>query len=218
MNSLYWNTVTDPLRKSLGMLMTESLFAPFRLVGGTSLSLQMGHRLSVDLDLFTDVPYDSLDFHAIDSYLRKQYKYVSKPTSGPIAMGRSYILGNSPEDAIKIDLYYTDPFIRNHLTVDSIRLATLEEIIAMKLDVIQRQGRKKDFWDLHALLDQFSIEEMLRLHEERYPYSHDKNLIIKNFTNFSRADDDFDPICLLGKHWEIIKLEIAEIVSSNYPF
>lgn len=54
---------------------------------------------------------------------------------------------------------------------------------------------------------------MLRLHEERYPFSHDKKQILRNFTNFDRADEDFDPICLLGKHWEIIKLEVAEAVA-----
>lgn len=57
--------------------MAEPLFALFRLVGGTALSLQLGHRLSVDLDLFTDAPYDSLDFQTLDRYLREQYPYVS---------------------------------------------------------------------------------------------------------------------------------------------
>lgn len=53
---------------------------------------------------------------------------------------------------------------------------------------------------------------MLSLHKERYPYSHDESLIRQNLINFSLADDDFDPFCLLGKHWEVIKAEIAEIV------
>jgi len=109
---IYWNTVTEPLRKSLELLMSASLFEPFRLVGGTSLSLQLGHRFSVDLDLFTDAPYGSPDFEALDVYLRAHYKYVSKPTSGFVGMGRSYILGESQQEAVKVDLYYTDPFIR----------------------------------------------------------------------------------------------------------
>ncbi|MHA4810029.1 nucleotidyl transferase AbiEii/AbiGii toxin family protein [Flavitalea flava] len=192
--------------------MNEPLFEPFRLVGGTSLSLQLGHRLSVDVDLFTDAKYGSLDFHALDAFLRSKYKYVSKPTPGIVGMGRSYILGDNPQEAVKLDLYYTDPFIRDIKKADVIRLASLEEITAMKLDVVQRRGRKKDFWDLHILMDQFSLTEMLSLHKERYPYSHDENLIINHFTDFSLADEDFDPICLLGKHWEIIKSEIAEIV------
>lgn len=213
MHGLYWHTVTAPLRSLLERLMAALFFAPFRLVGGTSLSLQIGHRLSVDIDLFTDAPYDSLDFSAMETYLRKQYPYVSRPAFGPVGMGQSYIVGNSSENAIKLDLYYTDPFIRDAIEADGIRLAAIEDITAMKLDVVQRKGRKKDFWDIHALLERYSIEEMLRLHEDRYPYSHDRQLIRQNFTDFSRADEDFDPVCLLGKHWEIIKLEIAEVVA-----
>jgi hypothetical protein len=49
-------------------------------------------------------------------------------------------------------VFYTDPFIQPPIEIDSIRLASIEEIIAMKMDVIQRGGRKKDFWDLHELL------------------------------------------------------------------
>ena len=44
----------------------------FRLVGGTGLSLYRGHRESVDIDLFTDAPYDSIDFDKIDSFLRSK--------------------------------------------------------------------------------------------------------------------------------------------------
>jgi len=52
-DKLYWNTVTPLLRTVLDQLMVNLLFASFRLVGGTSLSLQLGHRISVDIDLFS---------------------------------------------------------------------------------------------------------------------------------------------------------------------
>ncbi len=168
----------------------------------------------MDLDLFTDAPYDSLDFQTLDRYLREQYPYVSKPTPDIVGMGRSYILGNNPEEAVKIDLYYTDTFIREVMNFDGLRLATSEEITAMKMDIIQRKGRKKDFWDLHALLDLY-IKQMLALHEERYPHAHDRALILQNLTDFTRADEDFDPNCLLGKHWEVIKWEIAGTLAAD---
>jgi hypothetical protein len=71
------------------------IFDPFRLVGGTALALQIGHRMSVDIDLFTDAPYDSLDFNVIDSWLRQQYPYATVPMPGPIGFGRFYFVGNS---------------------------------------------------------------------------------------------------------------------------
>jgi hypothetical protein len=51
---------------------------------------------------------------------------------------------------------------------------------------------------------------MIRLHEERYPYTHNSQEILRNFTNFEIADYDFEPICLKGKYWELIKLDFVE--------
>lgn len=61
-NGLHYDTVTPTLRKILSLLMDEPLFNPFRLVGGTNLSLRLGHRKSIDIDLFTEAQYGSLDF------------------------------------------------------------------------------------------------------------------------------------------------------------
>jgi hypothetical protein len=207
---LHWNTVKPILKEVLTVLMHEKLFDPFRLVGGTSLSLQLGHRMSDDIDLFTDEPYDSLDFTAIDKFLRKTFKYVSDLARGPVGMGVSYLVGHSKDESVKLDLFYTDTFIRPALQIGQYRLATVEEIIAMKIDIVQRKARKKDFWDMDELIEKYSIEQMIALHKQRYPHSHDEKLIRENFVNFERADEDFTPICLKGKHWELIKLDFAE--------
>ncbi len=209
-DNLYYNTVTPLLRQVLIEVMAAEVFAPFRLVGGTSLSLQRGHRESVDIDLFTDAPYDSIDFGAIEQFLKDHYKYVDSNNAGPVGMGRSYYVGNSKDDSVKLDVFYTDDFIRPIKVVDGIRLATDEEIVAMKLDVVQRGGRKKDFWDLHEVKEEYPIDAMLALHEERYPYSHDRELIKNNFGVFEEADKDFDPMCLRQKQWEVIKLDMLD--------
>jgi Nucleotidyl transferase AbiEii toxin, Type IV TA system len=210
---LHWNTVTPLLRSILNQLMSSKLFKSFRLVGGTSLSLQLGHRLSIDIDLFTDAPYGAIDFKELDVYLRNTFPYVSESGIELVGMGTSYFVGNNEEDAVKLDLYYTDSFIQSELIINGIRMASIEEIIAMKIDVVQRGGRKKDFWDLHELIGSYSFAEMVGLHALRYPYSHDAVLIKSNFTAFDNADEDFDPICLKGKYWELIKYEILQFVN-----
>jgi hypothetical protein len=212
---LYWNTVSPLLKSILLQLMSCELFKQFRLVGGTALSLQIGHRVSVDIDLFTDATYDSINFNAIDNYLRETFPYVTDPAAGPVAMGRAYFIGASEVEAIKLDLYCTDLFIQPELIIENTRMATIEEIVAMKVDVVQRGGRKKDFWDLHELIEIYSPEQMIDLHYQRYPYSHDEATIRSNFVDFSNADDDFEPICLQGKHWELIKLEIIEHINNK---
>lgn len=73
---LHWNTVKPILKEVLTVLMQNNLFDPFRLVGGTSLSLQLGHRMSDDIDLFTDQAYRSLDFAQLDKFLRQTFAYV----------------------------------------------------------------------------------------------------------------------------------------------
>lgn len=209
---LYYNTITPFLKEVLDKLMTIKEFDMFRLVGGTSLSLQIGHRMSVDIDLFSDAIYGSIDFNAIDEVLKKTFKYVDSYDYGVVGMGKSYFLGNDSEDNVKLDLYYTDSFIQDFLIVNGVRLATVEEIIAMKIDVILRGGRKKDFWDIHSLISEYRFQRMLDLHKERYPYTHDLELIKVNFCKFDDANDDFNPICLQNKYWEVIKLDLLDFV------
>ena len=209
---LYYNTINSLLKDCLSTLMVAKVFYPFRLVGGTSLSLQLGHRISVDIDLFTDAAYGSIDFEAIERYLKTTFSYVDHMKNLLPAMGKTYTIGSDADNTIKLDLFYAEPFIQPALVQDDIRMATIEEIIAMKIDVVQRGGRKKDFWDLHELLPKYSINAMLTLHKQRYEYIHDKDLILKNLTDFAQADDDFNPICLKGKYWEFVKEDIEDAV------
>jgi hypothetical protein len=192
--------------------MQAPVFDSFRLVGGTALSLQIGHRESIDIDLFTDIPYGTIDFDQIEYFLKQHFNYISSSTLSP-AFGKAYFLGHNKNETFKLDLFYTDPFIQPYEEIDSIRLATIEEIIAMKIDVIQRGGRKKDFWDLHELVTRYTIKEMIDLHALRYPYSHDRTLIVTNLTHFEYADEDLNPICLRGKYWELIKDDFQEMIT-----
>ncbi|WLD24336.1 nucleotidyl transferase AbiEii/AbiGii toxin family protein [Flavobacterium dauae] len=205
---LHFNTVNVLLKDSLDFIMQAEIFNDFRLVGGTSLSLQLGHRESVDIDVFTDAPYGTIDFAAIDRFLQQNFAYVHHTRTLP-AMGKSYLIGSAADHAVKLDVFYTEAFIQPPLLNNHIRLATIDEIVAMKIDVVQRTGRKKDFWDLHEIMDDYSLDQMLALHKKRYPYTHNANLIIKNLTDFTSADGDFDPICLRGKFWELIKYDLT---------
>jgi predicted nucleotidyltransferase component of viral defense system len=209
---LHYNTITPLLHSILADLMATDVFKDFRLVGGTALSLHRGHRMSVDIDLFTDAEYGSVDFDAIDTFLRSYYSYVDTNNYDVIGMGKCYFIGDNQLNCIKLDLFYTDKFIDKIILIDGLRLASIEEIIAMKMDVILRTGRKKDFWDIHELKDNYSISEMIALHEKRYPYTHDRNSLKQKFIDFEDADGDFEPDCLRGKYWEFIKLDLIDFI------
>jgi hypothetical protein len=96
-----------------------------------------------------------------------------------------------------------------------VRMASVAEIIAMKVDVVQGGGRKKDFWDLHELKERYSIAEMIALHAQGFQWTHNEALIKQNFTNFAQADEDFDPICLRGKQWPFIKEDFVELINGD---
>jgi predicted nucleotidyltransferase component of viral defense system len=210
LENLHWNTVSPLLKEILLDLMQEELFLPFRLVGGTALSLQIGHRMSVDIDMFTDADYRSIDFVAIQNFLQNKYTYFNTSSIDVIAFGTYFEVGNSKDDFVKIDLFYTDDFVFEELSDDTVRMASVEEIIAMKLDVVLRGGRKKDFWDLHYFLDKIPLEKMISYFQKRYPYNDDFDKIRPMMVDFTTADLDFEPNCLLSKNWELIKMDFIE--------
>ncbi|GGH20592.1 nucleotidyl transferase AbiEii/AbiGii toxin family protein [Sphingobacterium alkalisoli] len=98
---LHYHTVNDLLQNTLTTLMHAAVFNPFRLVGGTASNLHLGHRVSVDIDLFSDASYGSLNFDAIEQYLNATFPYVDYLANIAPAMGKSFTLGNDIDHAIQ---------------------------------------------------------------------------------------------------------------------
>lgn len=215
-NNLNYETVTPILVNSLLKLMGEDLFAPFRLVGGTNLSLRFGHRKSDDIDLFTDAAYGSLDFSLFENYLKSFFPYYDCPDdSGIVGFGRSYYIGIAKENAVKLDLMYTDTFFDAPEIIDNIRFATVDQIAAMKIQAIATGGRKKDWWDIHFLLEQYSLGQLMSLHKKWQPYTHDEAQLLNQLTDFTEANKYPDPICNRHLQWDCIKFDIVDTVE-NY--
>ena len=210
--ALHYHTVTPLLRKTLEQLMSEPLFTPFRLVGGTNLSLRFGHRMSDDIDLFSDAEYRSLYFPGFEEYLHREFAYCDCTDKGSIVgFGRTYYVGDSASESVKLDLMYTDLFLSAPDEIDGLRMASVEDLAAMKLNVVSRGGRKKDFWDLHYLLTTcYGLDELLSFHARRYPWEHDESSLVQRLRDFSIADQMPDPRCLTGNTWEDIKLDFIE--------
>ena len=80
------------MQRSLLQVMQAEVFRDFRLVGGTALSLQIGHRMSIDIDLFTDADYGTIDFDDIQNYLESNFEYVDSGFGGIVGMGKSYLV------------------------------------------------------------------------------------------------------------------------------
>ena len=111
---------------------------------------------------------------------------------------------------IKVDIVnYQYPWIGELLEVDCLRLADINDISAMKLSAITGRGTKKDFYDLHLLLQYISLREMLELYETKYK---DGSLfmVLKSLVYFDDADEDIIPVLLTPSSWESVKTGILK--------
>ena len=110
-------------------------------------------------------------------------------------------------------MHYPHPLISAIEIIDCIRMYADKDIIAMKLNAILGRGKKKDFWDIHELLEHYSLEEMITFHDLKYP---SQNLLItipQAVTWFEDADESEEPISLKGQNWEMVKKVIQQKVS-----
>jgi hypothetical protein len=210
MSNLFYNTANPLLIKILKELMIANEFSEFRLSGDTALVLQRGHRESAEIYLSTNKKSASINFNAMEKFLKENYEYVEKAIE--IKNGKSYFVGKEKDECIKLDILYGEKFARPITEIDGIRLASTEELIAMKVEEIVTGGRKKDLWDLHELITEFSFDKILSLHKENYPQNHHKIKIKEALVSFSEAENDFEPVCLRNKYWEVIKLDLLNFV------
>jgi len=210
---LHYETVKPVLINTLNALMKNPVFNNFNLVGGTNLSLRFGHRCSDDIDLFTDAEYGSIDFVKLENELQRMFPYFDSPDkSGIVGFGRMYYVGLNKENAVKLDLMYTDQFISGPELIEGIRFESVNQIAAMKMEAINNGGRKKDWWDIDKLLEIYPFEKLMSLHKKWQPWVHEEDKILDALVDFSKADLEPNPKCLLGKDWDVIKLDIIHQV------
>ena len=179
-------------------LMGMDVLKDFSLVGGTALSLKYGHRISVDLDLFSTKEFDpSFIVAELDKKFENRLQIESKSPKWGIFC---YI------DDVKVDMVnYPHPQILSSETEDGVRLYATPDIAAMKINAILGRGKKKDFWDLAELLKHYSIAEIIKFHKQKYPAHNLLITIPQAITYFTDADESEDPVSLKGQTWESVK-------------
>lgn len=215
---LYYDTVSAPLLSILKKLISSDVFKGFRLVGGTALALQRGHRRSIDIDLFTDLDYADMPVAAMREYLEKEFPIHKGTESMDMnANGYHIFISEGQEPPIKVDFFYTEPFIFSAIEEDGLRIADQREIAAMKLGVIGNQiYRQKDYWDVHDLLEDYSLLEMIQWALQRDPYSITKEDIIKGLQQVDHVQESPMGIVSLKplSYWELKVLDLMEEVKA----
>jgi hypothetical protein len=195
---LHYETIDPSTLELLTELLQIPEFSGLRLARGTSLALQIGHRKSIDLDLFGKLDAD--DF-AVSSRLSR--------------LGESILLKQTQNihiylvNGIKVDLVnYPYPWIEEVNDLGQLRLAGKKDIAAMKLAAITGRGTRKDFIDLYFLLQEFDLKTMIYFYSEKF---HDGSpfLVLKSLSYFEDAEFDQDPYMIREVEWRLIKETIS---------
>jgi len=139
-------------------LMSTRILKDFSLAGGTGLALRMGHRISVDLDLFCTKDFTPEQIlQELQSDFNIQINNISKNTLNLII------------NEIKVDvLSYKYPLLKEIEIEQGIRMFSVEDISAMKLSAVSSRGSKKDFYDLYFILKIYSLSQLFEFYKKKY--------------------------------------------------
>lgn len=181
-------------------LMQDPLFSEFYLVGGTAFALQIGHRISVDIDLFTNMPFDSI---MLSAELKEKYYFKE-------SLNRGYFLQGQIKD-IKVDiLKYPYKPLNDLIEIEGIRMVVLADIASMKMAAITNRGRKRDFIDLYFLLKHYSLKQIIDWYQQKYDA--EIFMLLQSLVYFGDADNDIDLNMIIPTNWEEVKKTIKSEV------
>ncbi|MDF1497961.1 MAG: nucleotidyl transferase AbiEii/AbiGii toxin family protein [Patescibacteria group bacterium] len=195
------NTKTKCVLESLDKI---EIIKDFYLAGGTALALQLGHRKSIDLDLFSKNDFFTKELKTILTQIGKLkvYSEEKRTLNASINGVKISFLG------YKYKMLF--PLIKYG---KNLKLASAQDIACMKIDAISSRGSKKDFIDLYFLLKKYSLKEILSFFDKKYKEIKYSQLhILKSLIYFQDAEQDPMPLMLESADWDKIKKELRKKV------
>lgn len=186
----------------LKQLQQMSLLQNSRLVGGTALALQLGHRNSIDLDFFGEFQNSYIDF--LNTFNNEGLTVNSLQNTKSIHIFEI--------EGVKVDIVnYPYKWLEDPIEDDGIKLSGLKDIASMKLAAVTNRGTKKDFIDMYFLLQHFSLNEMVEYYKTKYDTNSIYN-VIRSLVYFADAENDPMPKMYIPVIWDEVKSVIKESV------
>lgn len=175
---LHKEAVDEATLDLLIQLQAKKYLKGFNLVGGTALALQLGHRKSIDIDLFSDFSFD----------VAQMLEKLSSDFNLKLFFSANNTIKGSINN-VQVDiLAHRYPLISEPLTEGHITMLSTQDIIALKLNAITTSGQRvKDFIDLYYLLPEFNLSEMINFYETKYKQYNEVN-VLKSITYFNDVD------------------------------
>ncbi len=202
---LHYSTIDAGTLDVLKRMMAIPELASFNLVGGTALALYFGHRISIDLDLFSSNEFNSDEIIEAISHQFPEFEYTLSNKIGVFGF-----IGSIKTDLVS---YHIHPMIGPIHIEDSIRLLSLDDIMAMKISAILKRAAKKDFYDIAELLEHFPLQKLIDAYRTKFPSQQLLISIPQALTYFQECEDGEDPISLNNSNWESVKERISQKVS-----
>lgn len=159
----HWNALTPATQDAFHLLEKSAFIKRFYLAGGTGLALHFGHRFSVDLDFFTD------DESALEFDERSAFRSILDDPTLEITYDKDStfvaVWRGVGVSFFRLNAY---PLVRPTFSLSHVRLASVEEIGAMKLAAIMNRGTRKDMVDLYFILQAASLDELFQVAAVKY--------------------------------------------------
>lgn len=195
-------TVLPDTLELLRVLMRQPLLSDMRLVGGTSLALQYGHRRSVDLDFFGHTTEN------IDELTNMMHGCAENVVRGNCTKRiKAYFLNNVKVDVVNYDYKWID----EPVVEDGFRLASPKDIAAMKVNAVMGRGTKKDFIDVYFLLQHYTFEELMQFYLQKYTDGSEYRALL-SMSYYADADPQPMPYMFQKVDWNAVKEEIRHQV------
>lgn len=175
---LHTKTVTREVLRLIRKLQEKQYLEDFYLVGGTGLALQIGHRKSDDIDLFTNNDFDN---NWLLEKLEADFGFEADQIEKNTLKGTIH--------DIKVDLLSHNYTLLDQIqNIEEIRIASVKDIAAMKVNAVSNDGtRIKDFIDIYYLLESYSIEDILTFFTNKYKLRNSLHAL-KSLTYFEEVN------------------------------
>lgn len=205
---LHTETIKPHTFSLLKDLMQIEALKGFQLVGGTALALYFGHRISDDIDLFSNSSFDNEEvINSLNNFFPGRLEIKSRLQN---KLGVFCLI-----DGVKVDICrHQQELISTIEEYDGVRMWSLKDIAASKVNAISRRATKKDFWDIDRLLDVYTITEIASFYRQKYLPMLAIG-VAQMITYYTDAEESDTPVCLLNKTWDEVKKSIYKKINAQ---